>query len=356
MEAGRYERQLILDGFGENAQSKLAKAKVLVIGAGGLGCPALQYLAAAGVGYLGLVDHDTIELSNLHRQILYTSADIGKQKASVAAGRLREMNPEIKIVCHATRIEKNNILQIFNAYDYVLDGSDNFGTRYLVNDACAQLKKPLIFVAVSGYEGQLAIFNVLDLNGTRTNYRDLFPIPPSPGEIPNCEENGVLGVLPGIIGSMAAAEAIKLITGIGKPLIGKLLHYNLLTNQQYEIKVLPGLGYTFEDLAQHTATFTEIGIEALNLLRQQPSTLLIDVREVNEVPKLDPKVFTQVPMSSFDAYLQTEIQQNNIVLICQHGIRSVHAAEVLTEKYENTKNIYSLKGGIAKWHNYLMET
>ncbi len=352
MDAERYNRQTILQGFGELAQTRLAEARVLVIGAGGLGCPALQYLAAAGVGYLGIADDDTIALSNLHRQILYTTKDIGLAKVEVASKRLREMNTEIEIIAHPYKIEKRNVLATLKDYDFILDGSDNFGTRYLVNDACAHLKKPLIFAAVSGYEGQLAIFNTPDKNGVATNYRDLFPIPPSLGEIPNCEENGVLGVLPGIIGTMAATETIKLIANVGEPLVNKLLQYNLLTNQQYKIDIIQGVGYVFDDFTQNQSIYTEIGASELELMAANPSTLIVDVREVNEVPKLDPKLYSQIPMSRFDAYLKTEIHQRNIILICQHGIRSIAAAEALHEKYGNTKKIYSLKGGIAKWRNY----
>ncbi len=162
----------------------------------------------------------------------------------------------------------------------------------------------------------------------------------------------MLGVLPGIIGSMAAAEMIKLITTLGNPLINKLLHYNLLTNQQYEIDIVLGSGYTFDDFTPSKNSYIEIGASELDLMLTNPSTLVVDVREINEVPKLDPKVYHQIPMSRFDAYLKTEIQHENIVLICQHGIRSVAAAEALHDKYGNTKNIYSLKGGIAKWRNY----
>ncbi len=352
MDSGRYQRQLILDGFGQPAQVKLANAKVLVIGAGGLGCPALLYLAAAGVGIIGIADHDTIDLSNLHRQVLYGNADVGKSKTLVAQERLSELNPEIKIVSHPIRIQRSNVIEILENYDFIFDGTDNFETRYLINDACARLKKPLVFAAVSGYEGQLAIFNTPDENGIATNYRDIFPIAPTLGEIPSCEENGVLGVLPGIIGSMAAAEMIKLITTLGKPLINKLLHYNLLTNQQYEIDIVPGSGYVFDDFTPSKNSYIEIGASELDLMLTNPSTLVVDVREINEVPKLDPKVYHQIPMSRFDAYLKTEIQHENIVLICQHGIRSVAAAEALHDKYGNTKNIYSLKGGIAKWRNY----
>ncbi|RZJ99252.1 MAG: HesA/MoeB/ThiF family protein, partial [Flavobacterium sp.] len=210
----RYERQLILKGFGLEAQQKLSKAKVLVVGAGGLGCPALQYLTAAGVGMIGVVDHDTISLNNLHRQILYSNDEIGKLKSEVASTKLRDLNPEIIIHAFPFRLVKNNIIQLLSNYDFILDCTDNFVSRYLINDACILLRKPLVFAAISGYEGQIAIFNVADEAGNSTNYRDLFPIPPNPEEVPNCAESGVLGALSGIIGTMQAAEAIKLITGL----------------------------------------------------------------------------------------------------------------------------------------------
>jgi molybdopterin/thiamine biosynthesis adenylyltransferase/rhodanese-related sulfurtransferase len=366
MSSERYHRQLILEGFGANAQSKLAAANVLVIGAGGLGCPALQYLVAAGVGLIGIADDDTIALSNLHRQILYTTNDIGKLKAKVAAQRLQEMNPEIEFVVHVLRIESINVLEILKDYDFVLDGADNFESRYLINDACALLKKPLIFAAVADYEGQLAIFNVADENGETTNYRDLFPIAPKPGEIANCADNGVIGVLPGIMGTMAASETIKLVTGIGRPLINKLLHYNLLSNEQYELAIVAGNDYQLPQNEEELMAFnynpigltepkvTEIDAAQLNDLQQKTSTLLIDVRETHEVPALNTAIYHQVPMSSFADFLSTTVEEENIVLICQHGIRSVAAAEALAEKYGNTKNIYSLKGGIVKWRNYFI--
>ncbi|RZK52372.1 MAG: molybdopterin biosynthesis protein, partial [Pedobacter sp.] len=303
-------------------------------------------------------------LSNLHRQILYTTDDLGKPKAKIAAQRLHAMNPEIKVIPHEIRINQNNILGILKDYDVVLDGSDNFESRYLINDACALLKKPLIFAAVADFEGQLAIFNVTDENGEITNYRDLFPIPPKPGEIANCADNGVIGVLPGIIGTMAASETIKLITGLGKPLINKLLHYNLLNNEQYELAIVTGSNYQIPQTAADLMAFNynhknltepvviEIDATELNNLQQKPSTLLIDVRETHEVPTLDKDIYRQIPMSSFADFLSTDVEEQNLVLICQHGIRSVAAAEALAEKYGNTKNIYSLKGGIVKWRNY----
>lgn len=364
MNKERYNRQIILDGFGMAAQQKLSVARVLVIGAGGLGCPALQYLAAAGVGHLGIVDDDTVTLSNLQRQILFNTKDLHKLKAETAASRLQELNPEIEVVPYSVRLEKSNILEIFSDYDFILDGTDNFQSKYLINDACTFLGKPLLFAAVSGYEGQLAIFNVSIEQQEPVTYRDLFPISPEPSEAANCSENGVLGVLPGIIGTMAAAEIIKLITGIGKPLINKLLHYNLLTNKQYEIGISRatecGTPTTdFSDKGQsHSGDSTEryLEIDALQLLSlQEASTLFIDVRERHEQPLLDEALFLKVPMSEFKAFLQSDLSADNIVFICQHGIRSVAAAEALLEKYGSAKKIYSLKGGIVKWRDHLIK-
>ena len=364
MNKERYHRQIILNGFGAAAQQRLSDAHVLVIGAGGLGCPALQYLVGAGVGQIGIIDDDSISLSNLHRQILYNTDDIGKLKVAVAAERLQLLNPEINIVAYPERLTKNNILNLIKAYNFILDGTDNFESRYLVNDACALLKKPLVFAAVSGFEGQLAVFNVAGEKNEATNYRDLFAVPPSAGEIPNCEANGVLGVLPGIIGSMAAAEMIKLIAGIGDPLINKLLHYNLLSHEQYVLNISPANNYSLPKTEQEflamdynnnqasSESYCEIDVQKMQVLQQDPATILIDVREEHEYPMLDKSVYKQIPMSAFQAFLRTTIDEQNIVLICQHGIRSVAAAELLHRKYGGTKNIYSLKGGIAKWAGY----
>ncbi|WP_316838477.1 HesA/MoeB/ThiF family protein [Pedobacter gandavensis] len=366
MATERYHRQVILPGFGEAAQLLLSKARVLVIGAGGLGCPALQYLTAAGVGYIGIVDDDTIDLSNLHRQILFTTADVGKLKVRVAMERLEKMNPEVEIIPHPVRLQKENVLDIFKGYDFIIDGTDNFESRYLINDACVLLAKPLIFAAVSGFEGQLAIFNVPDEQQQRCNYRDIFPIPPQYGEVLNCAENGVLGVLPGIIGSMAAAETIKLITGVGRPLVNKLLHYNLLSLEQYEMNISPGNDYQipihekdfsnmdYPNSAGFTKEYTEIDAAQLAALQGAASTLIIDVRERHEAPILNEEIFRKVPMSEFGVFMDSDIQEKNIVFICQHGIRSLTAAQAIIEKYGNNKNIFSLQGGIVKWINYFL--
>jgi len=367
MDRGRYHRQLILDGFGTTAQDKLLNSNVLVIGAGGLGCPALQYLTAAGIGRIGLADGDVVSLSNLHRQVLFATADIGKLKTDVATERLAAINPEVFIQSYPFFVTRNNILELIADYDVVIDATDNFESRYLINDACVLLKKPLIFAAVSGYEGQLAIFNLADENGITTNYRDLFPVPPAKGEIPNCSENGVIGVLPGIIGTMQAAEAIKIITGIGKPLKNKILNYNLLEQSFYEIEVTPAPANSYV-LPKDSSSFLkmnfgnqkadikksviEIDINELEDIRQKENTLLIDVRESHEVPQLNRGEFKQFPMSALQNLLNEEIVEDHIILICQHGIRSLSAAEYLHEKYGNEKNIYSLKGGIARWKNF----
>jgi len=365
MDTERYNRQLILKGFGEEAQQKLSKAKVLVIGAGGLGCPALQYLVAAGVGKIGLVDGDVVSLSNLHRQLLFTTVDIGKLKVDIAAQRLNAINPNVKLETYSQFITQENALEIFSEYDFIIDGTDNFESRYLINDGCALLKKPLIFAAVSGYEGQLAVFNIESSVGEKTNYRDLFPIQPNKGEIPNCAENGVLGVLPGIIGTMMAAEAIKLITGIGEPLINKILNYNLLNQQFYEITITSSPSGTYKlpeneneflkmnySLESTPNQVLEIDIKELENLQKKDSTLIIDVRETYEVPVLNPLDYKQIPMSVFQSFLNQDIEEENIVLLCQHGIRSLAAAEFLHEKYGDKKNIYSLKGGVIRWKNY----
>ena len=363
MNTERYQRQIILDGFGIESQQRLTEAKVLVIGAGGLGCPALQYLVAAGVGCIGIADHDVVELSNLQRQVLFGMDDIGLPKAEVAAKRLQQMNPETELILHPILVNRTNVIEIISGYDLIFDGTDNFESRYLINDACVLLKKPLVFAAVSGFEGQIAIFNVANEFDISTNYRDLFPVQPGANEVPNCAENGVLGVLPGIIGTMAAGEIIKLLTKIGKPLINKLLHYNLLSQEQYEINISPSDEYqkvtTEADLMNNNIgnpiqSYLEIDAERMIELSKKDSTLIIDVRERHEFPRLNANTFQQVPMSEFDRFASSTIKADHIVLLCQHGIRSVAAAEKLHQKYGDTKRIYSLKGGIAKWRNHFL--
>src|SRR5690606_19253182 len=215
----RYSRHIILSEIGQAGQDKLLSAKVLVIGAGGLGCPVLQYLAAAGIGTLGIIDFDVVEISNLQRQVLFGTSSLGKNKAEAAKKHLEDLNPEISIMAYAEKLTYQNALELFKNYDIIVDGSDNFETRYLVNDACIITNKPLVFGAIYKFEGQVSVFNYQ--NGP--SYRCLFPNPPQKDTVPNCSEIGVLGVLPGIIGSMQANEVLKIILGIGSTLSGKLL-------------------------------------------------------------------------------------------------------------------------------------
>ena len=231
----RYQRQITLNGFGIVAQEKLTNAKVLVVGAGGLGCPILQYLVAAGVGEVGIIDNDQVALSNLNRQILFGQEDIGKDKAVIAAQKLAEQNNLVKLNAFQQNCDQSFALEQFPYYDIIVDATDNFATRYLINDACVLLKKPLVFGAVSQFEGQVAVFNVMK-EGQSLNYRDLFPVPPKNNEVLSCAEGGVLGVLPGIIGVMQATEAIKLIAGVGQVLANELLTYNALTQKIYTLQ------------------------------------------------------------------------------------------------------------------------
>src|SRR5688572_1058481 len=228
-ELARYNRHIIIPGFGMEAQEKLKKSRVLVIGSGGLGSPVLLYLAAAGVGTLGIVDFDVVDDSNLQRQVLFGVESVGKPKVEAARDRLASLNPHLKIRLHNTHINSSNALNIIKDYDVVADGTDNFPTRYLVNDACVLLDKPNVYASIFQFDGQVSVFNQSNSKGERgPNYRDLFASPPPPGLVPSCAEGGVLGVLPGIIGSMQALEVIKVITGVGEVLSGRFFIFDAL--------------------------------------------------------------------------------------------------------------------------------
>ena len=358
----RYSRQLALKELGEAGQRKLSVAKVLMIGAGGLGCAALQYLAAAGVGTIGIIDDDIVTLSNLHRQPLYSMTDIGLPKAIQAAAVLRKLNPAIIIDAFNERLTVANAFEFIRRYDVIIDGTDNFSSRYMINDACVMNGKHLVYGAVSKFEGQVAIFNVL-MDGTRTaNYRDLFPQPPAAGEIANCEETGVLGVLPAIIGAMQASETIKLITGIGEVLTNKLFTYNALNNQTFVLELTAGkdtrnlippraedfLQTDYDWLCGTGTTSFEINTETFNHLRKQPSVLVADVREPGEIPVVSGFAHIHVPLGSVaDNFPDTA--DETIILFCQSGKRSALAAKLLYGKFGDTKKILSLAGGILKW-------
>lgn len=359
----RYQRQMLLKDFGRTGQEKLFQAKVLVIGAGGLGCPVLQYLAAAGIGTLGIVDHDVVELSNLHRQILYSVANVGSLKVNCAAERLREFNPDITILTYPVQLNNQNALSILSEFDIVIDGSDNFPTRYMINDACVLLNKPLVYGALSETEGQVSVFNVADESGIKVNYRDVFPAAPQPGEVLNCSEAGVLGVLPGIIGMMQANEAIKLISGTGETLCNQLMIYNLYTSQTYKIKLSPG-DPNLTDLPSDIPAFMKMdynwfcGIRTLNRelkemgpdefhqVLQEDSFTIIDVREPGELPAASGFEYISLPLSELKREIPL-IKGDKVILFCHSGIRSIVAGELLLEAYPE-KEFYSLKGGILR--------
>lgn len=359
----RYQRQIILKEFGEAGQQKLLQSKVLVIGAGGLGCPALQYLAAAGVGTIGIVDDDVVSISNLHRQPLYSTFDIGYSKAEKAKHALTRLNPDINIVAYNERLTPKNALALLANYDIVIDGTDNFASRYLINDACVLLHKTLVYGAVSQFEGQVAVFNAQPTNGNiPVNYRDLFPHPPKDGEVLNCAEAGVLGVLPGIIGTMQANETIKLITGMGKPLINSLLTYNALNNGMYELalsarqeskSLIPATAAAFEQTDYNWLCATniqpfEIDIAAFNHLLNSNTAEIIDVRELSELPLPTAFTYTQIPLSVFKENIAA-IKGETVILFCQSGKRSLQAAQMLFDTFGESKKIFSLQGGILNW-------
>ena len=359
----RYHRQIILPEFGEEGQRKLLNAKVLVIGAGGLGCPALQYLTAAGVGTIGIVDDDVVALNNLHRQVLYSVNDIGSSKAERATKILQGLNPEINIIAYNERLHNQNALILFDEYDIIIDGTDNFSTRYMINDACVLLNKPLVYGAISQFEGQVSIFNPQPLKGSNevVNYRDLFPEPPKEGEVLNCAEAGVLGILPGIIGTMMANETIKLITGIGEPLINQLLTYNALNNQVYLLNLsarketrslIPKnekefLKTDYEWLCASPVQEAEINFDTFNTM-MKGDVDVVDVRELHEVPVVNEFIHIRIPLAQLADNISL-IKSGTVIAFCQSGRRSLQAAKILSGIFGDTKKVYSLRGGIVQW-------
>jgi sulfur-carrier protein adenylyltransferase/sulfurtransferase len=357
----RYHQQMILSGFGEPAQLKLKHARVFVAGAGGLGCAALQYLAAAGIGTLGIADDDVVQVGNLHRQVLYTLQDVGALKADTAAAWLMKMNPEAEIHVYPVRLTSGNIADIIADYDVILDGTDNRETKYLINDACIAAGKPLVFAAISQYEGQLAIFNYPPGSPEATNYRDVFP--DSSSIEPSCQETGVLGVLPGIIGCMQCNETVKLITGTGRPLVNRLLVFNALNNQVNEFSIAPGFKNagtsqtdnpefsqnSFGTSIQGSAESLEIKPADFSGLLNLHNITILDVRESDH--RISPADFqyVHIPFSELPAKLQV-ISGETIITFCERGILSLHAARMLRNVFGAEKKIYSLQKGINYWN------
>lgn len=356
----RYHRQIILPEFGEAGQQKLLKAKVLVIGAGGLGCPALQYLTAAGVGTIGIVDDDVVALNNLHRQVLYSVNDIGLSKAERAADILRQLNPTIKISAYNERLTTQNTLTLFDEFDIIIDGTDNFSTRYMINDACVLLNKSLVYGAISQFEGQVSFYR--NQNKDDVNYRDLFPDPPKEGEVLNCAEAGVLGVLPGIIGTLMANEAIKFITGMGELLVNQLFTYNALSNQVYVLSLsarketrslIPAnetefLKTDYVWLCSSPIMNDEIDTDTFNKLIEKGNVDVIDVRELHEMPAVNEFEHLKIPLTQL-ADNSSMIKSENAIVFCQTGKRSLQATKILSGIFGDKKKIYSLHGGIVEW-------
>src|SRR5690554_2025080 len=346
----RYQRQLQLPGFGEEGQKKLAQAKVLVIGAGGLGVPVLQYLTGIGVGCIGVMDDDVVSLSNLHRQVIYGSEDIGRPKVDCCVARLRQLNPDITLKSFPTALSKKNALAIMEAFDVVVDTTDNFDARYLINDACVILKKPFIYGAIQQFEGHVSVFN---FQGGPT-YRCLYPNPPSNGQIPDCNTAGVLGIVPGLIGSYQALETIKVITGIGKPLSGILQVFDFLDNSQYNIRLTTreenkNIKSLPEDVPASCTVEPSISVDVLLLwMTEDKAFNLIDVREDHEFNKGHLAQAIPFPLSRIHGNLPDLSKNKPWVIICQQGGRSKKAVDFLKEK-DPTLQLLNLTGGLNDW-------
>jgi len=363
-ELRRYARHLSLPEVGINGQQRLKAARVLLIGVGGLGSPAGLYLAAAGVGTLGLVDHDVVDQTNLHRQVLYGSADAGRSKLEAGSRRLRDLNPHIEIRTHDTRLTSANALEILRDYDIVVDGSDNFPTRYLVNDACALLGKPDVYGAIHRFEGQVSVFWAARGPCYRCLYRD----PPPPELVPSCEQAGVLGVLPGIIGSLQAAEAIKLILGAGESLAGRLLLVDALTMRFREMKLtrdpdcpMCGPRRTMTELIDYDAFCAgaapapqqrndtmEISVqEVRDKLAARAPIVVLDVRQPWEHQIGHIAGSTLIPLNELPARMAELDASAEIVTYCHHGGRAMQAARFL--QANGYGNVRSMAGGIEAW-------
>ncbi|RNL69987.1 molybdopterin-synthase adenylyltransferase MoeB [Sinomicrobium pectinilyticum] len=352
-EKEQYHRQLLLKEIGEEGQSGLKKSRVLVIGAGGLGSAILPYLTAAGIGHIGIIDHDTVDLSNLHRQVLFEVKDVGQNKAAIAAEKLSALNPHIRITPYPTALTKENALELFSSHDIIVDGSDNFPTRYLVNDAAVICGKPVVFGSIFKFEGQVSVFNYED----GPTYRCLFPDPPLPGTSPNCSEIGVLGVLPGIVGTMQANEVIKIICGIGEVLSGKLFTIDCLTMQTQVLRFRKNVFEVPEGLNNvEYACINESGIVSEvtigDVIKKMPENLvLVDVRtkeerEVSNISTLFPGYADlHIPLNEL-AQRHPNIPGNkHIIFYCQSGVRSLQAAQWYSGEYPS-EVVSSLYGGL----------
>ena len=367
-EVRRYSRHLIIPDVGKTGQRRLKNAKVLVVGAGGLGSPALLYLAAAGVGTLGVIDFDVVDESNLQRQIIHGQSDIGRPKAVSAMESIREVNPLVNVVLHEERLDSDNAMQIFEPYDLIVDGTDNFATRYLVNDACVLLGKPYVWGSIYRFDGQASVFWAEH----GPCYRCLYPEPPPPGMVPSCAEGGVLGVLCASIGSIQVNEAIKLITGIGEPLVGRLMIYDALDMTYRPVKVRKDpecpicgknptitelidyeefCGTVSEDAQKAAAGSTITATELKDMLDRHDDILLIDVREPNEYEIVSIPGAVLIPKGEIlsGAALERLPQDKRIVLHCKSGARSAECLAVI--KDAGFSDAVHVGGGVLAWIN-----
>ena len=362
----RYNRQIILPDFGTEGQERLKKSKVLVIGAGGLGGPNLQYLTAAGIGTIGIIDFDEISLTNLHRQILFETSEVGKSKALVAKDKLKSINPAIDFRVYEEQINAENAMSIISDFDLVIDGSDNLPTRYLVNDACVFLGKTLIYGAIFRYEGQVSVFNQLQNDGNRgPNYRDIFPTPPPPEMVTSCSEGGVFGALAGIIGAMQANEAIKIIADFGESLSGRLLLFDSLdfSSRTLNVKCNPenpvsGDNPSITELIDYEAfcagptslNQSEIAFitvrELKNRLNDEDQLFILDVRETYEYA-MSNIGGRSIPLNEIESRMNEIPNDQEIVVHCKSGVRSKKAIEVL--KQNGLIKLINLDGGILAW-------
>jgi molybdopterin/thiamine biosynthesis adenylyltransferase/rhodanese-related sulfurtransferase len=351
-EQQRYSRHFVLPGFGTEGQQRLKNISVAVVGAGGLGAPVLSYLAAAGIGRIGIFDSDVVSISNLQRQVLFTPADLGKKKAACAALSLSRQNPLIQVKPHDVHLTSANTLNLLKDFDLVVDATDNFPTRYLLNDACVILGKPLVYGSVFRFEGQVSVFNY---HGG-PNYRDLYPAPPKPGTVPDCEEGGVLGVLPGIIGALQANEAIKIAASIGEVLSGKLLLIDSLSLESQVIQFSKNWKQPITNLIDYEhfcgirkpPSMKEVTVQELkSMLDAKNDFQLIDVREPHEfeISNLGGEL---IPMAEVPENLDRISKDKRVIVHCRTGSRSGNIIQWL-EKNHGLSNLYNLKGGMRAW-------
>jgi adenylyltransferase/sulfurtransferase len=363
----RYSRHLIIPDVAMTGQKRLKNAKVLVVGAGGLGSPALLYLAAAGVGTLGIVDFDTVDESNLQRQVIHGQSDVGKLKALSAQESVAEINPFVKTVLHTDRLDNTNVLEVFAQYDLIVDGTDNFATRYMVNDAAVLLGKPYVWGSIYRFDGQASVFWAeppAEAGVEGLQYRDLYPVPPPPGMVPSCAEGGVLGILCASVGSIMATEAVKLITGIGETLLGRLMVYDALEmtyrtvkiRKDPEVKPVTELidyesfcGNVSEEAAEAASGSTILASELKERMDAGKDFFLVDVREPAEWEIVKIPGATLIPKGEIlDGSALSQLPQDReIVLYCKSGVRSAEALAAV--KAAGLKNSVHVQGGVLGW-------